>query len=183
MADPENNAVLRARVLESADELPGRSAETIFRRAEEKSRELRLTIHLPESAALAIGRASDEEEIERAEIALNAILQWLRDNPVPTMTPGLKTTGILLTAVCFSNLKGSKDKDLLLTARALRYLKGLSEFGISDVNAWKRTSWRQRRGSPTIHRLVGPAASGPRPHRPKGNRTRAGKASLGAPPH
>ena len=32
-------------------------------------------------------------------------------------------------AVCFGNLKGSKDKDLLLTARALQYLKGLPEFG------------------------------------------------------
>ena len=30
--------------------------------------------------------------------------------------------------VCFSNLKGSKDKDLLLTARALKYLKALPEF-------------------------------------------------------
>ena len=76
----ENNPVVRARVLESADELPGRSAETILRRAEEKSRELRLTIHLPESAALAIGRASDDEQIEPEAIALNATLQWLRDN-------------------------------------------------------------------------------------------------------
>ena len=32
-------------------------------------------------------------------------------------------------AVCFGNLKGSKDKDLLLTARALKYLKSLPEFG------------------------------------------------------
>ena len=32
-------------------------------------------------------------------------------------------------AVCFSNLKGSKNKDLLLTARALEYLKELPEFG------------------------------------------------------
>lgn len=31
-------------------------------------------------------------------------------------------------AICFSNLKGSKSKDLLLTARALRYLKELPEF-------------------------------------------------------
>lgn len=76
----ENNPTLRARVLESTDELPGRSAETILRRAEEKSRELALTIHLPESAALAIGRASDDEQIEPAAIALNATLQWLRDN-------------------------------------------------------------------------------------------------------
>ena len=32
-------------------------------------------------------------------------------------------------AVCFRNLKGSKSKDLLLTAQALQYLKGLPEFG------------------------------------------------------
>ena len=76
----ENNPVLRARVLESADELPGRSAETIFHRAEEKSRELRLTIHLPETAALAMGRASNVEQIEPEEIVLNATLQWLTDN-------------------------------------------------------------------------------------------------------
>ena len=76
----ENNPTLRARVLESADELPGRSAETIFRRAEEKSRELRLTIHLPETAALAMSRASDGEQIEPEEIVVNATLQWLRDN-------------------------------------------------------------------------------------------------------
>ena len=31
-------------------------------------------------------------------------------------------------AICFSNLKGSKNKDLLLTARALEYLKELPEF-------------------------------------------------------
>ena len=32
-------------------------------------------------------------------------------------------------AICFRNLKGSKSKDLLKTARALRYLKELPEFG------------------------------------------------------
>ncbi len=31
-------------------------------------------------------------------------------------------------AICFRNLKGTKAKDLLLTARALKYLKGLPEF-------------------------------------------------------
>lgn len=31
-------------------------------------------------------------------------------------------------AICFRNLKGSKSKDLLLTAQALQYLKGLPEF-------------------------------------------------------
>ena len=32
-------------------------------------------------------------------------------------------------AVCFKNLKGSKDKDLLLTAQALNFLKALPAFG------------------------------------------------------
>lgn len=32
-------------------------------------------------------------------------------------------------AICFANLKGSKHKDLLLTARALHYLKSLPEYG------------------------------------------------------
>jgi hypothetical protein len=32
-------------------------------------------------------------------------------------------------AVCFSNLKGSKNKDLLLTAHALQFLKELPEYG------------------------------------------------------
>ena len=32
-------------------------------------------------------------------------------------------------AICFGNLKGSKTKDLLLTAKALKYLKELPEFG------------------------------------------------------
>ena len=31
-------------------------------------------------------------------------------------------------AICFRNLKGAKTKDLLLTARALKYLRGLPEF-------------------------------------------------------
>lgn len=32
-------------------------------------------------------------------------------------------------AICFANLKGSKDKDLLMTARALQYLKNLPKYG------------------------------------------------------
>ena len=31
-------------------------------------------------------------------------------------------------AICFRNLKGAKNKDLLLTARALKYLRGLPAF-------------------------------------------------------
>ena len=32
-------------------------------------------------------------------------------------------------SICFANLKGSKDKDLLMTARALQYLRSLPKYG------------------------------------------------------
>lgn len=35
-------------------------------------------------------------------------------------------------AICFANLKGPRDKDLLGTARALQYLKSLPEFGSNE---------------------------------------------------
>ena len=35
-------------------------------------------------------------------------------------------------AICFRNLKGTKAKDLLLTARALKYLKGFPEFQANE---------------------------------------------------
>jgi hypothetical protein len=35
-------------------------------------------------------------------------------------------------AICFANLKGSKDKDLLGTARALQYLRGLHEYSSNE---------------------------------------------------
>ena len=70
----------RERVLESAAELPGRSAETIRLLAEEKRRQKTLVIHLPESAAIAIDQASEDEDIEPEEIALNATIEWLQNN-------------------------------------------------------------------------------------------------------
>ncbi len=70
----------RERVLESAAELPGRSAETIRLLAEEKKRQKTLIIHLPESAAIAIDQASEDENIEPEEIALNATIEWLQNN-------------------------------------------------------------------------------------------------------
>ena len=47
--------------------------------------------------------------------------------PVLIVTPQLDRDTAL--AVCFGNLKGSKNKDLLSTARALEYLKRLPDFG------------------------------------------------------
>lgn len=35
-------------------------------------------------------------------------------------------------AICFANLKGSKDKDLLGTARALQYLRSLPEYSSNE---------------------------------------------------
>ena len=35
-------------------------------------------------------------------------------------------------AVCFSNLKGSKDKELFRTAKALQYLRNLPEYNTND---------------------------------------------------
>ena len=35
-------------------------------------------------------------------------------------------------AICYTNLKGYKDKDLILTAQALQYLKNLPEYGSND---------------------------------------------------
>ena len=79
-AAKEKTRVGRRRVIESASELPGRSAETIIRRAEEKKRQKKIIIHLPESTSLAIDSASKAERIEPEEIALNATIQWLQDN-------------------------------------------------------------------------------------------------------
>ena len=76
----ESPGLGRTRLLESATELPGRSAETIIRRAGEKQRELRLVIHLPEMAARGIEEASKYEQIDPEEIAMDAIIQWLQDN-------------------------------------------------------------------------------------------------------
>lgn len=70
----------RERVLESVSELPGRSAETIFRRAEQKkdTKEIHFVLH--ESSARAIDEAAQEQSTEPADIAMSATIQWLQDN-------------------------------------------------------------------------------------------------------
>ena len=70
----------RDRVLESAAELPGRSADTIFKRAAEKEQQKRIVFILAESSAQAIERAAEDRESDENEIAMNATLQWLEDN-------------------------------------------------------------------------------------------------------
>ena len=70
----------RDRILESAKELPGRSAGTIVRRAEQKRREKHITFILPESSAVAMERAENELAIEASDIAMSATTGWLQDN-------------------------------------------------------------------------------------------------------
>ena len=70
----------RDRVLESVTELPGRSVETIFRRAEEKQHQRRITFILTETSAHAIDEAERDQETEANDIAMSATIQWLQDN-------------------------------------------------------------------------------------------------------
>ena len=70
----------RDRVLESVAELPGRSVETILRRAEQKQHERHIHFVLAESSAQAIDKAAQEKETDADEIAMNATVQWLQDN-------------------------------------------------------------------------------------------------------
>ena len=70
----------RDRVLESVGELPGRSVETIFRRAEEKKQQKHIRFILTESSAHAIDEAAQDQSTEPDEIAMSATIQWLQDN-------------------------------------------------------------------------------------------------------
>ena len=70
----------RDRVLESIAELPGRSMETIFRRAEEKRQQKHIHFILTESSAQAIDEAARNQSTEADEIAMSATIQWLQDN-------------------------------------------------------------------------------------------------------
>ena len=70
----------RERILESAQELPGRSASTIFRRADQKKNVRRITFILPESAALAMEQAEADLKTDASDIAMSATTGWLQDN-------------------------------------------------------------------------------------------------------
>ena len=70
----------RDRVLESVAELPGRSIDTIFRRAEEKRQQKHIHFILTESSARAIDEAARDQSTEVDEIAMSATIQWLQDN-------------------------------------------------------------------------------------------------------
>ena len=71
---------MRDRVLESSRDFPGRSADTIIRRAQERQYEKRVTFILTESSAHAIDQAAEEHSTEANEIAMSATIQWLQDN-------------------------------------------------------------------------------------------------------
>ena len=70
----------RNRILESAAELPGRTAQSIFRRAEAKRLQKRITFILTESSANAIDEAAREESTDANDIAMSATIQWLEEN-------------------------------------------------------------------------------------------------------
>ena len=70
----------RDRVLESVAEFPGRSVETIFRRAAEKKYQKHISFILTESSARAIEEAAKTQSTEADDIAMSATIQWLQDN-------------------------------------------------------------------------------------------------------
>lgn len=70
----------RDRIIESVEELPGRPAETVFRRAEEKRKQKHIHFILTESSAQAIDEAARDQSTEADEIAMGATIQWLQDN-------------------------------------------------------------------------------------------------------
>ena len=70
----------RDRVLDSASELPGRSATAIFRRAEERGEIRRIQFELAESSARAMDDASQDKETPADDLAKAATILWLEDN-------------------------------------------------------------------------------------------------------
>ena len=70
----------RDRVLDSAKELPGRSATAIFERAEELQNITRIRFDLAESSARAMAYAVQDKETPADDLAKTATIQWLEDN-------------------------------------------------------------------------------------------------------
>ena len=70
----------RDRILDSAEELPGRSATTILRRAVERQFNRQINFELVESSARAIDEASQDKETDVNDIAKSATVQWLEEN-------------------------------------------------------------------------------------------------------
>ena len=70
----------RDRILDSAKELPGRSASAIFRRAEELRTPTRILFELTESFARAMEEAANDTSTDANDLAKAATIQWLEDN-------------------------------------------------------------------------------------------------------
>ena len=70
----------RDRVLDSAGELPGRSATAIFRRAEEMAVVRQIQFELSESSAQAMSDASQDKETPAGDLAKAATIVWLEEN-------------------------------------------------------------------------------------------------------
>jgi ParB family chromosome partitioning protein len=68
----------RDRIMESVEELPDRSLEAIFRRAEEKKRQKKITFVLPEKWAFSMDRAIRRLNMTANEIARDATVEWLQ---------------------------------------------------------------------------------------------------------
>ena len=70
----------RDRILDSAKELPGRSASAVLRRAEERERVREINFELTETSARAIEEASSATDTDANDLAKEATIQWLEDN-------------------------------------------------------------------------------------------------------
>ena len=70
----------RDRVINSAKQLPGSSANAILRRAEELQMIRRIQFDLVDSEAQAMNEAEQHTEIESGEIAKSATVEWLEEN-------------------------------------------------------------------------------------------------------
>lgn len=68
----------RDRIMESMEELPDRSLEAIFRRAEEKKRQKKIIFVLPEKWSFAMDRAARRLNMTANEIARDATVEWLQ---------------------------------------------------------------------------------------------------------
>ncbi len=70
----------RERVLDSASQLPGRSANAIFRRAKEQKVVRQIQFVLAESSARAMNDASQDKETPPNDLAKAATITWLEEN-------------------------------------------------------------------------------------------------------
>ncbi len=68
----------RDRVMESVEESPDSSLEAIFRRAEEKKRQKKITFVLPEKWSFAMDRATKRLSMTPDQIARDATIEWLQ---------------------------------------------------------------------------------------------------------